>query len=397
MFLLKLGSRRQIKFRFNTEEFKRNIALLTGEQTSAVAHPDTLGNLLKKSSPQGVSNVRGKMINRLLRMKCFSNYRLLGKYYLICIDATGHLVFRERHCKHCLRMKLNGKTIYYHNVLDAKLIAENGFALSIETEFIENLPSYPQDKIKLKDLKQDCELKAFYRLAHNLKRRFPQLRICLLLDSLYAVKPVLSLCNKYGWKYIITFKEGSMPEVYAEYISLKECQQENRAQIKEGDLIQKFSWVTNIDYRGPCFHVLECNETKPGKKGRLETTRFVWITNIDIDKYNFRSIAKGGRLRWKIENEGFNMQKNGGYNLEHPYSQNEVAMKNFYLLLQIAHIINQLMEKGILIVDQIKKTFGSIINISRQLLEELRTKFLTPEELKLCLSSPFQIRFPRPP
>jgi uncharacterized protein YjgD (DUF1641 family) len=80
------------------------------------------------------------------------------------------------------------------------------------------------------------------------------------------------------------------------------------------------------------------------------------------------------RLRWKIENEGFNTQKNRGYNLERSFSKNEVAMKNYYLILQIAHTIGQLMEKGLL-KDKIEKVFGSITNVFFNLLDELRTRF----------------------
>ena len=37
---------------------------------------------------------------------------------------------------------------------------------------------------------------------------------------------------------------------------------------------------------------------------------------------NFLEISNhGGRLRWKIENEGFNVQKNGGFGLEHPTAE----------------------------------------------------------------------------
>ncbi len=125
--------------------------------------------------------------------------------------------------------------------------------------------------------------------------------------------------------------------------------------------------------------------------------RFVWLTNLEVDKYNFQQIAKGGRLRWKTENEGFNMQKNGGYNLEHAYSEHELAAKNFYLLLQISHTINQLMETGTLLKEQIKKVFGSIRNIARKLLEDFRTKSVDPIQLQTVLSTPFQIRFFAPP
>jgi len=397
LFLLKLGSRRQINFLFHTEEFKENLNLLSGGNNERVAHDGTLENILRQSPPGNLSRLKRKMINSLIRMRTLENYRLLAKYYLIATDGTGHLAYGEkRHCPHCLTKKVNGKIYYYHNVLDAKIVTENGFALSAETKMIENSPS--AQKLSVMKKKQDCELKAFYRLAPKLKKEFPQLKICLLLDSLYACDKVFKICEKYGWKYIITFKEGSMPETYTWYESLKKKEQpENTATVRAGEITQKFNWVSGIKYRGPEINILECNERKPGKDGLLTNTRFLWITNLKINECNFKEIAKGGRLRWKIENEGFNTQKNGGYNLEHSYSRNETASKNYYLLLQIAHIINQLMEKGSLLKKQIRKTFGSVRNIARQLLEDFRTKAFTFEKLQSCLATPFQIRFELPP
>ena len=46
-----------------------------------------------------------------------------------------------------------------------------------------------------------------------------------------------------------------------------------------------------------------------------------------------------GRGCWKIDNEGFNNQKNGIYRIEHLNSRNSNAMKNHYLLTQIADIL----------------------------------------------------------
>ena len=49
-------------------------------------------------------------------------------------------------------------------------------------------------------------------------------------------------------------------------------------------------------------------------------------------------------MRWKIENEGFNQQKNGGYKMQHKFSRKSyLALKNYYQCLQIAHMINQLL------------------------------------------------------
>jgi hypothetical protein len=99
---------------------------------------------------------------------------------------------------------------------------------------------------------------------------------------------------------------------------------------------------------------MQCVETKtkdvpPGKKNTAEPTEstFEYVTNIEPDRENVIPLTAGGRLRWKIENEGFNTQKRGDYELEHKYCRNSyTGMKNYYTLLQIAHLINQLVEKS---------------------------------------------------
>ena len=340
-----------------------------------MAHHDTVEYFLQKLQPEEPCVVRQKMINRLIRMKALEKFRLLGEYYMIAVDSTGHMVFSQRHCPHCLTKEKDRKVLYYyHNVLEAKLVTASGLALSVETEFILNSDGKS---------KQDCELAAFYRMAKRLKKRFPQLKICLLLDSLYAAAPVMDIAEKYNWKYITVFKEGSMPERCDEFRRLKKLCRQNTVEFKDGKISQKYSWVNGIDHKGNFFDVIELIETAPDKK-----TRFVWMTNLKVGKNNIIKIAKGGRLRWKIENEGSGVQKNRGFNLEHPYSQNETAMKNFYLLLQIAYIISQLMEKGSLLNDKVLKEFGSVTGLFEQLLEDLRTKFI-----KSCFSNkPIQIR-----
>ena len=361
LFLLRLGSKRKISYKLATEEFLKNLATLTASYDEKTAHHDTVEYFLERLDPEEIYGVRQKMVYRLVRMKALEKYRLLEEYYMIAVDGTGHLVYKERHCPHCLTKEKDGEILYYyHNVLEAKLVTNTGLALSVETEFILNSDG---------QTKQDCELNAFYRMAGRLKKRFPQLKICLLLDSLYAAGPVIDIAEEYGWKYITVFKRGSMPERYDEFLKLKKLCPENEIETLNDKVSQKYSWVGDIDHKGNSFNVIELDEATLDKQ-----TRFVWLTNLKVEKSNIVKIAKGGRLRWKIENEGFNIQKNRGFNLEHPYSQNETSMKNFYLLLQIAYIISQLMEKGSLLADKIQKVFGSVTMLFEQLLEDLRTK-----------------------
>ncbi|KYH24957.1 hypothetical protein CLTEP_28170 [Clostridium tepidiprofundi DSM 19306] len=145
------------------------------------------------------------MLKEMFKKRSLEHYRLLDKYWVIAIDGTGLFKFKEKHCEHCLKKEYKDKdgniekTLYFHCVLEAKLIFGD-MVFSIDTEFIEN----PDEKYD----KQDCEIKAFKRLATKLKRRYPRLPICILGDSLYACEPVFEICNKNKWKYLLRFKEG---------------------------------------------------------------------------------------------------------------------------------------------------------------------------------------------
>ena len=140
--------------------------------------------------------------------------------------------------------------------------------------------------------------------------------------------------------------------------------------------------------------VIQCLETKPDQRGKERTTRFRWVTNCKVTASNVCSPADyGGRIRWKIENEGFNVQKTGGYGLEHAYTSNPTSAKVFYFLLQLAHIIAQLLEKGSLLKKAFPGGLGSGKNLAFRLLEAWRNASLTASALKAILQWRSQIRF----
>ena len=91
------------------------------------------------------------------------------------------------------------------------------------------------------------------------------------------------------------------------------------------------------------------------KEGKEKITEFAWITSMEITDRNAEKLARAGRTRWKIENQGFNRQKRWQGNLEHACSFHERAQKNHYLLEQIADFIKQLYEYFFLEKNEIKK------------------------------------------
>jgi hypothetical protein len=392
MFLFHLKARRQIGLLLRNGPSICKFEALFGVER--FPHGDTLEATFSNLEADQIQTVVSAMTETLIRKKVLYSYRVLGTYFLVAIDGTGTIGFSHRHCPHCLTRTRHGKTLYYHPILEAKLLTSNGFAFSLMTEFIEN----PQTKVT----KQDCELKAFYRLADRLKIRFPRLPILLSMDGLFAGGPTFDLCRRYGWKFMVVLKDDDLPSVNEEFDALSTLQPENRLAWRTGkraEIKQAFRWVDDIIYvdsekKEHTLSAIECLETKPDNEGQKKTTKFKWVTNCHISCKNVTTLSNdGGRMRWKIENEGFNVQKKGGYELEHAYTHNPNSAKVFYFLLQIAHLLAQLLYKANLLQRDFPNGFGSAKNLAFRLLEAWRNTRMTQADIALALQKRFQIRF----
>lgn len=146
-------------------------------------HYDTLNYYLEKLSPECLSDLRKKMVTSLIRGKQFNRNRLLGKYWRVILDGTGLFYFKKKHCENCLcttRKTDDGKTtkLYYHKVLEAKIVLSDNIVISLGTEFIKN----KKENVS----KQDYELNAAKRLLEKIKKDYPRLPICIQGDALYA-------------------------------------------------------------------------------------------------------------------------------------------------------------------------------------------------------------------
>src|SRR5207249_100324 len=106
------------------------------------------------------------------------------------------------------------------SVLEAQVVGPANMVFSLQSEFIENGDDATAKSRSQDDIKQDCELNAFSRLAPQLKKEFPQLRLCFSLDALYACGRTFQVCKDNNWAYVVVFKPGSLPTVWKDFQGL---------------------------------------------------------------------------------------------------------------------------------------------------------------------------------
>jgi len=391
MFVFKAQSRNAINNdRSHSGAFTENFKKLFN---AYLPHLDAVQDFFKRLPSEQLENLKVELIGLLIEKKVFYKYKMFD-HYMVAVDASGVVSCDEDRFGCGLKKESkNGKITYLYPVLEAKLVTENGFCISLATEWIINDNNKPYDK-------QDCEQNAFKRLAKKLKEAFPRLPICILADALYASRPVMDICENNGWKYIITLQDGSLP-------ALQDCLKDDppthrnsfthhpECKVKDTCITQEFYWVEDLLHKKHILHYLRCTETIQHQKSNTSTTtNFVRITNLAVEKSSIKKLSQAGRLRWKIENEGFNEQKNNGYHMEHLYSRNSFnALQNYYQSMQIAHLLNQLLEQTCYIqqlLQQFKKI--TIKYLWQQLLCAIKCQPLCQQTLNDINNKKHQVR-----
>jgi hypothetical protein len=381
MFLFKKGSRNAMNNERDEPQFRQNYARLFKTQ---LPHMDIVEDVMRVLDDEHLEGLKTELVKGLLAKKLFRRHRMFGHAYRVVIDGTHVMDVPKGHCAHCLHQTFkNGKVRYFHNVLEAKLVGDNGFCLSLATEWLENAEEYE---------KQDCELKAFARLAEKLKRAYPRLPMCIVADGLYPNQTFFRLCHEYGWSWIVTFKEGNLPSVWTRVVhrqGLRHCRRKEECVWRGGTKIHRtYEWHPRMTYQGFPIHWFACEEV-----AEQTSTHFVYLSSVEMDCYSVLELAESGRLRWKIENEGFDVQKHHGYGLGHQFSRGSMtAMKNYYHLMQIAHLFNQLFALSSLLAE-VRRTKESLDHLWQCLVGEVRHEGLDFAVLAALLARRIRLRY----
>ncbi len=355
-------------------------------------HLDTVEDYLRLLDCTELEKLKAALVAGLIEQKVFYRFRLLGSHYTVAVDGTGTNSYAENDAQQTRLHKTskNGKVTYYHHVVEAKLITSSGLCISLASEWVAN-----DGGTEFK--KQDCEQKAFARLAGTLKKLFPRLPVCILADGLYPNKTFMQTCKGNGWEFIVMLKDESLKTLQQDIADIENKHRRSvevhRREAKGAvHTHQLYRWIdAPLSHAGHTVYWFGCTETvtrygkdgKPlGKQGA--PTAFVWLSSQKATAENVQELATAGRDRWKIENEGFNTQKNGGFALGHKFSRKSFnSYKNYYQCMQLAHLTSQLAEHAANIAGMIKDDPKlTIIHFWKQALAWLTTALIDTGEFE---------------
>ena len=140
-------------------------------------------------------------------------------------------------------------------------------------------------------------------------------------------------------------------------------------------LVHRFRFVNDMPLNGSRADV-RVNFIEYWEMGQDQVQHFSWVTDLRVIKRNVYKLMRGGRARWKIENETFNTLKNQGYNFEHNYGHGEKNLSVvFAMLMMLAFLVDQTQQLCCALFQAVWAKLGS----KRQLWESMRSLFYTYE------------------
>ena len=321
--------------------------------------------ILDEQDPAGIKPLFSDIFRQLQRGKCLEKMVYMDDYYLFSIDGTGYFSSNKIHCKSCCT-KTNSKTgevTYHHQMLSGAIV---------HPDFKEVIPFAPEPIIKQDgETKNDIERNASKRFLKKLRKTHPHLRLIVVEDSLYSNAPHIRELEKNNLNYIIGVKEGDHTFLfnYIESAVKKGLTTEIKSE-KDG-VVRQFRFMNKVPLnesnQDRLVNFVEYWETTPKKM-----LHFSWVTDLEVTEKNVFDIMRGGRARWRIENETFNTLKNQGYHFEHNFGH---GYKNlsvvFAMLMMLAFLVDQVQQIASRLFNAAWKKLGT----KRSLWESIRALF----------------------
>ena len=332
--IFSLKEKSLLDFTKNQEKHGDNLRSIYGIESNIT---DThLREMLDPINPESIRPAFKKVFNKLQRAKVLEGFTFLDDYFLLSLDGSGYFSSQKVHCEHCMEKKSrDGKITYHHQILGAAIV---------HPDKREVIPLFPE-LIQKQDgnTKNDCERNAAKRFLEKFRKDHPKLKVIIIEDGLSSNAPHIKELKAHHCRFILGAKPDDHTFLFNQVAALNTLGKATELQIDEGDITHKFLFYndlplneSNQDVRINFLEYWEINR-KTNK-----TQHFTYVTDFNITSENAYFLMRGGRARWKIENETFNTLKNQGYHFEHNYGHGYQHLSNtFASLMMLAFLVDQ--------------------------------------------------------
>ena len=349
---------------FDQERTEGNVQRVYGIER--VPCDTAMREILDPVEPESLRPLFKYVFRALQRGKVLEEMVFVEGHYLLALDGTGYFSSNQMHCASCLETPHRHGTITYrHQMLGAALIPPDKRAV---------IPLMPEPIVKQDGTeKNDCERNAAKRLIVKLRQDHPHLKLIVTEDSLSSNAPHIQVLQDHNLHYILGVKEGDHASLF-EHVAAAEpagrVTYYDRDDAETG-VRHRFRFVSDLplneahaDLR---VNFLECWEWDGDQVQHLS-----WVTDLRVTKGTVYQLMRGGRARWRIENETFNTLKNQGYHFEHNYGHGYQHLSVvFAVLLLLAFCVDQVQQLCCPLFQAVWAKLGS----KRRLWERMRALF----------------------
>jgi hypothetical protein len=322
--------------------------------------------ILDPVSPESVRPLFKRVFGQLQRGKALESMLFLEDYYLLALDGTEYFSSQTIHCASCLqKVHRNGSITYYHQMLGAALVHPEQRAV---------IPLMPEPIVKQDGTgKNDGERNAAKRFIAKLRKDHPHLKFIVTEDSLSSNAPHIATRHAHGLHYILGVKDGDHAYLFEQ---VQAAEQAGRVTSYErhdraARVVHRFRFVNDVPLNTSNRDV-RVNFIEYWEVGEHKVQHFSWVTDLRVSQRNVYHLMRGGRARWKIENETFNTLKNQGYHFEHNYGHGTQNLSVvFAMVMMLAFLVDQTQQLCCALFQAVWSKLGS----KRLLWERMRALF----------------------
>jgi len=321
--------------------------------------------ILDEVEPSEIGPVFKDVFRQIQRGKALEKMVFMEGCHLLSLDGTGYFSSDKIHCEFCLEKKNSktGKVTYLHQMSGAAIV---------HPDFKEVIPLMPEPIVKQDgETKNDCERNAGKRFFEQLRKDHPHQPLIIVEDALSSNAPHIHELMKHNLHYILGVKPGDHAFLSGQVELAEDAGLVTAIEFTADNVIHRFRFVNlmplNKSNQELLVNFVEYQEVKNEK-----IQHFTWITDFLITEENVFKIMRGGRARWKIENETFNTLKNQGYHFEHNFGHGKKHLSAvFAMIMMLAFLADQVQQSSCKLFQAVWEKEGS----KKSLWENMRSLF----------------------